>query len=136
MMSVVVAAVGELCTMHHFVSTIMRKVSQQPNYILRCWPVETPSSPARSDISYTCSLRLSQIVYHTDCMLQWFVLAHFGEPHITCIHVGMLKDLTKKSAKPSNFDFLTNQRPATEILTNGITFISNLLRILYQSEFF
>ena len=28
---------------------------------------------------------------------------------------------TKKSAKPSNFNFLTNQRPATEILTNGIT---------------
>ena len=26
-----------------------------------------------------------------------------------------------KSAKPSNFNFLTNQRPATEILTNGIT---------------
>ena len=28
---------------------------------------------------------------------------------------------TKKSAKPSNFNFLMNQRPATEILTNGIT---------------
>ena len=28
---------------------------------------------------------------------------------------------TKKSAKPSNFNFLTNQRPASEILTNGIT---------------
>ena len=28
---------------------------------------------------------------------------------------------TKKSAKPSNFNFLTNQRPATEILTNDIT---------------
>ena len=28
---------------------------------------------------------------------------------------------TKKSAKPSNFNFLTNQRPASEILTNDIT---------------
>ena len=31
------------------------------------------------------------------------------------------KRLTKKSAKPSNFNFLTNQRQATIILTNGIT---------------
>ena len=31
------------------------------------------------------------------------------------------KRTTKKSAKPCNFNFLTNQRPATEILTNGIT---------------
>ena len=31
------------------------------------------------------------------------------------------KGITKKSAKPSNFDNLTNQRPATKILTNGIT---------------
>ena len=28
---------------------------------------------------------------------------------------------TKKSAKPSNLNFLTNQRPATDILSNGIT---------------
>ena len=34
------------------------------------------------------------------------------------------KRLTKKSAKPYNHDNLTNQRPATDILTNGITFTS------------
>ena len=121
MMSGVVAAVGELCTMHHFVSTIMRKVSELPDYILRCWPVETPSSLTYSDVSYACSPCLSQIMYHTDCMLQWFVLAH---SRWTTHHMHTCRDAkrsTKRSPKPSNFNFLTNQSPATEILTNGIT---------------
>ena len=41
-----------------------------------------------------------------------------------CIKLQCVRDAkrhTKKSAKPSNLNFLTNQRPATEILTNGIT---------------